>query len=98
MCVRVGGGGQRRHQGVGGWASVTRAPRIVHSISEQRIDRNAQRFQGGFIFEAHRLLYHSTLGLRVTKKKVRSTTDMHGPVREVQFLTGPSGRTMKSLI
>jgi len=28
-----------------------------------------QRFRGGLVFTAHRLLYHSTLGLRVTKKK-----------------------------
>ena len=30
---------------------------------------NVQRFRGGLVFKAHRLLYHSTLGLRVTKKK-----------------------------
>jgi len=28
-----------------------------------------QWFRGGLVFKAHRLLYHSTLGLRVTKKK-----------------------------
>ena len=31
--------------------------------------RNVQRFRGGLVFKAYRLLYHSTLGLRVTKKK-----------------------------
>ena len=31
--------------------------------------RNAQRFRGGFAFKADRLLYHSTLGSRVIKKK-----------------------------
>ena len=31
--------------------------------------RNVQRFRGGLVFKAHRLLYHSTLGLRVIKKK-----------------------------
>ena len=30
-----------------------------------------KRFGGGLVFKAHRLLYHSTLGLRVTKKKKR---------------------------
>ena len=30
---------------------------------------NVKRFRGGLVFEAHRLLYHSTLGLRVIKKK-----------------------------
>ena len=28
-----------------------------------------KRFRGGLVFKAHRLVYHSTLGLRVTKKK-----------------------------
>jgi len=28
-----------------------------------------QRFRGGLAFKAHRLLYHTTLGLRVIKKK-----------------------------
>jgi len=30
-----------------------------------------ERFRGGIAFKAHRLLYHSTLGLRVIKKKRR---------------------------
>ena len=30
---------------------------------------NVQRFRGRLVFKAHRLLYHSTLGLRVMKKK-----------------------------
>jgi len=32
-----------------------------------------QRFRGGLVFKAHRLLYHSTLGLRVIKKKKKKT-------------------------
>ena len=28
-----------------------------------------QRFRGGLVFKAHRLFYHSTLGLRVIKKE-----------------------------
>jgi len=28
-----------------------------------------QRFRDGLVFKAHRLLYHSTLGLRVIKEK-----------------------------
>jgi len=31
--------------------------------------RSVQRFRGGLAFKAHGLLYHSTLGLRVRKKK-----------------------------
>ena len=30
-----------------------------------------KRFRGRLVFKAHRLLYHSTLGLRVIKKKSR---------------------------
>jgi len=41
-------------EGTGGW-QVT----VSH----------VQRFRSGLAFNAHRLLYHSTLGLRVTKKK-----------------------------
>jgi len=36
---------------------------------EQLPSRNVKRFRGGLVFKAHRLLYHSTLGLRVIKKK-----------------------------
>ena len=35
---------------------------------------NVKRFRGGLVFKAHRLLYHSTLGSRVIKKKKKSTT------------------------
>ena len=31
--------------------------------------RNVKQFRGGLVFKAHRLLYHSTLGLRVITKK-----------------------------
>ena len=43
--------------------------------SSQARDRllhiNVQLFRGGLVFKAHRLLYHSTLGLRVIKKKTK---------------------------
>ena len=32
-----------------------------------------ERFRGGLVFKAHRLLYHSTLGSRVMKKKKKKT-------------------------
>ena len=38
-----------------------------------------KRFRGGLVFKAHRLLYHSTLGLRVIKKKKK------------RFMVGVSG-------
>ena len=31
--------------------------------------RNLKRFRGGLVIKAHRLLYHSTLGLRVIKRR-----------------------------
>ena len=39
---------------------------------EQLLHRNVQRFRGGLVFKAHRLLYHSTLGSRVIKKKKKN--------------------------
>jgi hypothetical protein len=36
---------------------------------EQLLYRNEQWFPGGLVFKAHRLVYHSTLGLGVMKKK-----------------------------
>ena len=39
------------------------------SIWEQRLSRNLERFRGGLVVKAHRLLYHSTLGSRVITKK-----------------------------
>ena len=42
------------------------------SSLEQWTKGNVQRFRGGLVFKAHRLLYHSTLGLRVTQKKKKN--------------------------
>jgi len=41
-----------------------------------------QRFRGGLVFKAHRLLYHSTLGSRVIKKK---GTDLEVIARQVHL-------------
>ena len=38
-------------------------------IQEQLLSRNVERFRGGLVFKAHRLLHHSTPGSRVIKKK-----------------------------
>jgi hypothetical protein len=49
--------------------------RYTHEIEQRVYLRwslgvgNVQRFRGGLVFKAHRLLYHSTLGLRVIKKE-----------------------------
>jgi len=44
----------------------------LHSsrVTRLRVRKNVQRFRGGLVIQAHRLLYHSTLGLRVIKKKM----------------------------
>ena len=39
------------------------------SIQEQLLRRNMKGFRGGLAFKAHRLLYYSTLGWRVMKKR-----------------------------
>ena len=51
---------------------------VRHSVKAQRRTPAArdtmdvQRFRGGLVFKAHRLLYHSTQGLRVITKKKKS--------------------------
>jgi len=49
-----------------------RPPCSVTSV-QQLLYINVQRFRGGLVFKAHRLVYHSTLGVRVIKKKKRDT-------------------------
>ena len=41
----------------------------VSPLPEQLLYTNVKRFRGGLVFKAHRLLYHSTLGLRVIRKR-----------------------------
>ena len=38
---------------------------------EQLLHTNVQPFRGGLVYKAHRLVNHSTLGLRVMKNKIR---------------------------
>jgi len=45
-----------------------------------------KRFRGGLVCKAHRLLYHSTLGLKVKKKKMRTASyDLPAPVLRCLF-------------
>jgi len=39
--------------------------------------RNVKRFRGGLVCKAHRLVYHSTLGWRVIKKKTEVVERVH---------------------
>jgi len=52
------------------WQDIAAVGRIWFRVEEIGC-RVVQRFRGGLVFKAHRLLYHSTLGLRVIKKKRR---------------------------
>ena len=48
----------------------SRGCETTSSLARKRpLHRNVQRFRGGLVFKAQRLLYHSTLGLRVIQKK-----------------------------
>ena len=42
-----------------------------------------KRFRGGLVFKAHRLLYHSTLGLRVIKKRRRHAGCRFTPLESI---------------
>ena len=55
------------------------------AISEKLLRRIVNRFRGGLVFKADRLLYHSTLGSRVMKKK-----------REEEAYTGKTAASAKS--
>jgi hypothetical protein len=52
------------------------------SIYEQQLYINVQRFWGGLVLKAHRLLYCSTLGSRVKNKK--KTLERKVPGRDPQ--------------
>ena len=53
---------------------------VQFSISAQLLSKNVERFRGGLVFKAHRLLYHSTLGSRVITKK-KKEKKVEGGVR-----------------
>ena len=42
--------------------------------------RNVKRFRGGLVFEAHRLVHHSTLGWREIEKKKKKKTKVKIPI------------------
>ena len=60
------------------------------SIQEQLLSRNLERFRGGLVVKARGLLYHSTVGSRVMKKKkvqlqsalLRCASRFTGPIWE----------------
>ena len=52
--------------------ALSTTPALQPLSQEQMLRRNVKRFRGGIVFKAHGLVYHSTLGLRVIKKKKTS--------------------------
>ena len=48
------------------------------------LSRNVERFRGGLIFQTHRLLYHSSLGVRVIKKNPLHPSQTRGGKSGVQ--------------
>jgi len=55
-------------------------PGPATTIQGQLLRRNVKRFRGGLVFKARRHLCHSTLGLRVIKKKRKDRYDAKLPV------------------
>ena len=63
----------------------SRAARATFVTDEVRLHANAlppfhtgkRLLRGGLVFKAHRLVYHSTLGLRVIKKREEETPSLH---------------------
>ena len=76
--------------------SVSRARALSFSgrfFTHTHSDRNVNWFRGGLVLKAHRLLYHSTLGLRVIKKK-----KTHGDDSLAQLHSAPCTRTDRPII
>jgi len=68
-------------------STLERARARAHQMSDPKcaqtelLRRNVKRFRGGVVSKAHRLLYHSTLGLSVIKKKKTEVEDGRPPGR-----------------
>jgi len=62
------------------------------SVEEQQLYRNVQRFQGGLAFKAHRLVYHSILGLRVIMKKKENRVGVSSVIFRTASMFSPTGR------
>jgi len=60
-----------------------------------------KRFRGGLVFEAHRLVYHSTLGLIIIKKKkdviIQSLSQLHTFPKELLSATQRSPPSFRKM-
>jgi len=62
---------------------------MVRAAAEREGNTYVQRFRGGLVLKAHRLFYHSTLGLRVIKKKRREGNNFNS-LKDVRTGNGSS--------
>ena len=62
--------------------------KTVVNLYDQLLDRNVQRFRGGLVFKAHRLLYHSTSGLRVIEKKRKQISHLNQSLGKTYPVSG----------
>jgi len=75
--VHDGGHGRIGHDAAG-WLTNYHIP--WHCMCSQfKLHKNVQRFRGGLVFKAHRLVYHSTLDLRVIEKKINTNPQTSNP-------------------
>ena len=56
--------------------------------------RKKKRFRGGLVFKVHRLLYHSTGGLRVIKKKKKKGRRSRSPHQQMRVRTEVGGASL----
>ena len=52
-------------------SSAASATSRIWNSTQQLLCRTVKRFRGGLVLKAHRLLYHSTLGVRAIQKRRR---------------------------
>ena len=69
FVCRVAGSGFRLSGFESQVDGLTMMFRVAGLLREQLLRRSVKRFRGGLVFKAHSLLYHSTLGSKVIKKK-----------------------------
>ena len=84
--VQIRAGWRGRHPKVGPNVNREAGGTKVDFGITQLLRRNVRRFQGGLVFKADRLLYHSTLGSRVTKKKGEEQEE--APESRAEYLEG----------
>ena len=74
-----------------GWGGAVR--RSI-PVLKQPLYINVERFRGGLVFKAHTLVYHSTLGLRVTKKSYKGTSPIMKRL-PLEHYSGAMPRTLR---